>query len=234
MTGLELIPVVLTVGTTAGAIVGASWWQQKKREELRRALDGDPDVEIASELKWFTPVAIQTRPPRRAARMAAAGGGKNNPSRWDILSRCEGMKTTVSVSREGFSGVLREAVGMKDVHVGDESFDKLVCLRGSVGDAVRGIFTSASVQQATRALLEDKQLWSFRIDDASNVHARYARYGIDPVDMKGKILRVVALADAIENAADRPALPDPGSSVRTQAIGGGSGAPVSIPLGDRR
>ena len=233
---LEALPALLTIGVAIGAIVFGVVSTGKQRKAIAAALEGDREVAMVGGTGSFAVFQFATRPPLRPMTMVAAGGGKNNPPRWELAGELPGIsaRTTVSVSREGVSGKLRETLGMKDVHVGDDAFDKLVCLRGNEPDVVRGVFSTAAVQAATRELFADGAFWRLAIDAKGAFRMSFARGKVEVSDVKRKLLAAVALADALDHAAEAQPLPDPRSSVRTSGVGASSGAPISISVGERR
>lgn len=124
-------------------VVGFTVFQHRS---FGRSLASDPDLEPVSGA-WE--IACRTR---RAPVVTAhgRGGGKNNPSRWDLVASLPsvGDRTSISLSREGMLGALREMVGIQDVRVGDPSFDSLYTIRGTDPNLVRGFLEPEDVKSA--------------------------------------------------------------------------------------
>lgn len=190
---------IIAVVVVVGFIV-----QKKRIEELRAAFADDPDVEIAQG--WI--FRMNTRAPHRPGHIGQAGGGKNNPPRWDIVSEAKELssRTTLSLSREGALGSLREMFGMKDVHVGDADFDKAFTVRGSDSDAVRGIVSNPPVMDAVRALFA-LDVWSFEVKKNGAVSVRAPRSNLSGDHAKALLLATVQLANVLDDNASQPAVP---------------------------
>jgi hypothetical protein len=230
-----LFPAALVTGI-GGVLIYAAQNARKRFAALTAVLADDAQVRLTPGVSWRSTTQIETRAPLRQATMVSVAGDKNEPARWSITTQVDALvaKTTVSLSREGFAGKLRERIGLKDVHIGIDDFDALVCLRGSDADLLRGVFTTPAVMRATLELFADQSFMRLDVGTSGRVTCEMRRAGLDGLDMKRKLLAVVALADALADGAYARPLPDPASAVRTAGVGGASGAPVSVPLGDRR
>jgi hypothetical protein len=217
---------ILTILIAGGAIVGVTvYFARKQLAEWRTGCARFDDVEDTSALMVLS---LRTRAPVRAAEVQAAGGGKNNPQVWSVRSTSRiGARTTLDLSREGSLGALRERVGWQDVHIGDAGFDAAYTVRGSEPDVVRGIFAAAATRDAVRALFEGGTLHMCRIESGGGATAVFQRSGHDVDTARGRVLAFVRFLDALDERSDAPprALQDAGGSV-----GGGSGAPVGVPL----
>lgn len=183
----------------------AIFLHQKKMQQLREQFANDPDVQIADG--WM--FRMNTREPNRPAHVVQAGGGKNNPPRWDVVSEVSQLagRTTLSLSREGALGALREMFGVKDVHIGDAEFDKAYTIRGSDSDAVRGIISAPPVMDAVRDLFA-LDVWSFEVKKNGALSVRAARgHTLNADHAKALLLATVRLANALEQNANQPAVP---------------------------
>jgi len=181
-----LLTTFIVIGTAA---------QRRRIDRIRAELAGDPDVEVAPDR---TSLKLHTRPPRRTAHVVPAGGGKNDPSRWDIYCSVHlEPSTTLTLSREGFFGKLREAFGSEDIHLGDAEFDRTFTVRGSDAGAVKALLSNPEAKRAIEALFTG-QVWDVGIDARGNVHGRAARAGLDAATPKWLLLALVSLGDALE------------------------------------
>ncbi len=132
----------------------------RQTRAFARSLETDPDLEPTHEAG----MACRTR---RSPVVSAygRGGGKNDPSRWDLTASLPavGERTSLSLSREGMFGALREMFGVQDIRVGDPSFDSGYTIRGSDPDAVRGLLGPEEVKCALEVFF-GLGAWSFQID----------------------------------------------------------------------
>ena len=219
-----IIPLAIFGAVVAFAVVT----EQRQKKEFFAALEVDPDV-VAIAAKGASAQCRTKRPP--FIEVKSAGGGKNNPTRWDArgIAFRVAARTTLHLSREGSLGALREMLGFKDVHVGDEDFDKAFTVRGSEPDVVRGLFASVEVKDALRAFFA-VPAWNMHIDDEGLVKAQRARRKLDADEAKQFALALARVVELLELHADDPAIASP-SPLLAGATGGASGAPVGVSIG---
>lgn len=176
-------------------LVAAVMFINKKRvDSLRDEFASDPDVEIPPG-SWT--LKMQTREPKRFATVVQAGGGKNDPPRWDARTGVKLNGTSLHLSREGVLGAFRNMLGFQDINVGDETFDSTFTVRGSDADEVRRLLADVNVRQAVHDLFNGN-VWSFTVDETGGVHVRAARSGMDAHGAKRVLLGMVALCDALD------------------------------------
>lgn len=187
-----------------GSLVLAFLWQKKQVARLREEFANDPEVEV--EDGWT--IRMNTRPPLRPGHVTQAGGGKNNPARWDVVCEAKDFsaRTTLSLSREGAFGSLREMLGVKDVHVGEEGFDKKYTVRGTDPDAVRGIVSQQAVMAAVDELFA-LEVWSVEVKKNGAVAVRAPRSRTSGTHAKALLVSTVLLAALLDDNANQPAVP---------------------------
>lgn len=222
------VGITLTLLLTAGMVAAAIFFGRRQAARFKEALKDDPDVE---------PVGWGTLRTRRAPEVTvrAAGGGKNNPTRWDATGRAPriGARTSLHLSKEGLLGGLREIVGVKDVRTGDDDFDRTFTVRGGEPDAVRGILATDEVRATVRAFF-DLPAWRFdlhvRANETGTVTARCPRQGFDVQQGKRVALATQRLLEVLEQHADDAPMRE---AMSTTAGGSATGAPVAVPIGGR-
>lgn len=226
----EVIAAVIPFAIAGSILFFAVASSQRALKAFAVSLENDPDV-VSMPPKWGQARCQTRRAP--LVDVVAAGGGKNNPRRWEATASAPGVgaRTSVNVSPEGAAGALRELVGVKDVHTGDDDFDKAYTVRGGEPDVVRGIFASVEVKDAVRALFAVPAS-RFEIKDGGAVFARCSRAGMDGMQAKRVALALARLVDVLERHANAPPIVLP--SALRGAGGGSTGAPVGVPIGSGR
>lgn len=168
--------ILFFVGVFVVVMVASTLWQKRKIDKAREKYANDPDVEVLPG--WAFTLRTKREP---FVTVTPAGGGKNNPPVWRIACRAAGLagKSSLSLSREGVLGGLREKLGFKDVHIGDEDFDRLWTIRGSDADVLRALLLNRSMQSAVGAVFGVAQLSVIHIDDRGNLSGTAPRSGLD-------------------------------------------------------
>lgn len=184
------------------ALFATFGFRKYRVDSVKKELADDPDVEATGHTFGLE---LRTRPPRREGTVSSAGG-KNNPPRWDVWSRAQlEARTSLSLSREGIFGSIREAVGFKDIHLGDEAFDRDFTIRGSDEAAVKDLLADGTVKAAiTRLFTHD--VWTLRVSADGEVHCRARRRRLDSSTPKELLLEVTSLCDLLEET-ERASLP---------------------------
>jgi hypothetical protein len=213
-----LVAVVAALGWTG-------WAHRRQRRRFREGALPFRDVLVVSSAWTF---GLDTLPPHPRGSIRAAGGGKNNPARWDVSAAAPRLspRTSLSIDRRGGTALGRRG----DVRLGDAAFDGALRLRGRDPDVVRGVCRGPLVAAAVHALFADPEAYSFVITENGEVHARFGRRANDAGTARDKLLLVTALLRVIEDHADAaPALDDAARS-EARSVGGATGAPVLVPV----
>jgi hypothetical protein len=223
-----LIAAAFSISMTAVIIGGAIWFVKAQRKKFAAAFANDQDFDVVPSA-WQSAIRTKRAP---IVTVTAAGGGKNNPTRWDAMSLAPkvGRRTSLHLSREGLAGKLRELVGLRDVRTGDSEFDERFTVRGAEPDAVRGILANDDVRAAIHALF-NVPAWSIDVRGESGlVHVRCPRSGmnVEQARQVGRAARRVVAA--LEQHADDPPIRE---SIASAVGGSATGAPVGVPLGHR-
>jgi hypothetical protein len=212
------LPLVFLAGVLA--------WQYQQRKRFVEAFEGDNDYVANAS---FLQVTVTTRRGQRPATLKPTStGGKNSTPLWDIsvdnlrLAR----RTTLSLSEEGVFGALRNAIGLKDVQVGDAAFDKRFTIRGSNDDVVRAILARQDVQDAVRDLFE-ASIWSCNLTSAGRLMVRMRRGSLAADEARQRLALVRRLGDMLDQAADVAALPEL-PTVGVGSVTASSGVPVGV------
>lgn len=225
---MEVLAVAIPLFITGAIIAAGVMWTNKQRKAFAAAFANDPDFDVVPN-SWQTGIHSKRSP---FVTVVAAGGGKNNPTRWDASSVAVrvGRRTSLHVSREGFAGKLRELVGVKDVRTGDTAFDEHYTIRGAEPDAIRGILANDDVRAAIRAMF-DVPAWSIDVrGEGGAVAVRCPRNGLNAAQAREVGRRAQALVEVLEQHADDP----PMREAIASAVGGSAtGAPVGVPIGGR-
>ena len=207
-------------------MAGALAWQFHQRKRFVEAFEGDTDY-VASASFWQ--VTVTTRRGQRPATLKpTSSGGKNSTPLWDIsvdnlrLAR----RTTLSLSEEGVFGALRNAIGLKDVHVGNAAFDKRFTIRGSDEDVVRAVLARQDVQDAVRDLFE-ANIWACSLTSAGRLMVRMRRTSLVADEARQRLALVRRLGDILDQAADVAALPEL-HTVGVGSVTASSGVPVGV------
>ncbi|MBI1949609.1 MAG: hypothetical protein HYS27_28240 [Deltaproteobacteria bacterium] len=226
----------LLVGGVAVALATASALRNTGLAGFRSAFDHDEDVsaelqESFDRNRRFL-LRLTTRQPKH--RFASAET-TNARKEWLLAGRCValGKRTTMEISPEGMLGRLREQVGVADVHVGhDSEVDRLLELRGSDPDVIRGLFDDAAARAALVALFREDHATRFVLEEDGMVECALPRRDLQPVTAKALLLRFVALLAALDGAATaepRGAPPPSTQTLPPQGVGAGSGSPLGVP-----
>jgi len=143
--------------------------------------------------------------------------------------------TSLRVSFEGYSGAYREKLGMTDIHIGNEVFDKRFTIRGSRAEVVRAALAGPAVQQVITRLFEDSVgVVRFEVDD-DGLSVSVKRMNMEASAARALLLAVRAIAVLLDDTipADAPPrealLLDTGSGDAV-IVGSDSGMPVGIKL----
>jgi hypothetical protein len=189
-------------------IIGFTVQAKRKRIAAFRAqLAHDSEVlltEPPATLGFYAsivPPSIRTRRPPFVT-VTYWPGGRNSPERWrcDCASPGFGRLSSLSLSKEGVLGVLRESLGVQDVHIGDADFDREFTVRGSNADVIKRVLSSPSVQYAIRTLFEEAT--DCQITGGTGDVCVYLRCrGLDAQTAKAHAHRVAALITALEAAS---------------------------------
>jgi hypothetical protein len=207
-------------------MAGAVAWQYRLRKRFVEAFEGDLEY-VANAGFWQVSVTTR-RGERPATLMPTSSGGKNSTALWDIfvdnlrLSR----RTTLNLSEEGVFGALRNAIGLKDVQVGDAAFDKRFAIRGSDDDVVRAVLSRDDVKDAVNDLFT-ADIWSCSVNSAGRLMVRMRRKSLVADEARQRLALVRRLADVLEQAVGVAPLPD----MRGGAVGSvtaSSGVPVGV------
>jgi hypothetical protein len=226
---IEFIAAALPLLVGAGVVGGALWYSQKQMKQYVAAFENDPEFEAVPK-SWQGAIRTRREP---VVTVTAAGGGKNNPRRWDAASFAPhvGARTTLHLAREGLTGKIRELAGFKDVRTGDSAFDERFTVRGAEPDAIRGILANDVVREAIASLFE-LSTWTVDVrGERGVVTVRCARSGMEPERAREVGRRVRALVDALEQHGNDPPLRE---AISGGSVGGSAtGAPVGVPIGGR-
>lgn len=228
--------VLFLVGTAAVALATTSALRNMGLAAFRSAFDDDEDVsaelqESFDRNRRFL-LRLRMRQPRH--RFAAAET-TNARAEWRLAGRCValGKRTTLRISREGVLGKLREEVGVADVHVGlDGVVDRLLELRGSEPDVIRGLFDDAAARAALVALFRDDGATWFALENDGMVECALARRDLQPASAKALLMRFVVLLAALDGAATVKPRVTPGpppQSLPPIGVGAASGSPLGVP-----
>ncbi len=206
------------------AAAGAIYSSIKAQNDFERDVGTFDDVEAVPRQSR----ALRTRASPQAS-VHATGGGKNNPERWDVLVSVAALaaRTGFTLSREGVLGGLREKLSIKDIHVGDASFDGAFCIRGTDEDVVRGVFAQVEVQDTIRALFSAFDVKHMQLSATSGTLSFWLpRPHTNATTARDIALMAHRVASVLEQRADIPALLPP---ARTNVgMGSNSGASVAI------
>lgn len=226
----DIIPLLTFVLVAVVVVVAFHIdWDWRRRAEFVSAFVDDPHFTVEPGDRT-RPVRLATKGSTPAGHVVA-GGGK--PPYWQALSNAPrtAERTTLTITLEGISGGLRDKLGAHDVHTGDAGFDDRYCLRGSDEAVLRGLLQAPAVRAALDTLFGLGRIRSFTIDATGAAHTFASRDDLSPVRARDVLLCTLALVAALEkNASVRPALPPLTSSPLVEGAGGGSGAPVAVPV----
>jgi len=202
-----------------------------RREEQRRFVAAfADDAEHTATASFLRGVRVSHREGLENGITATASGGRHSSvPLWDAVVDGVGLgaRTSLHISREGLLGALRDAVGLRDIEVGDPDFDRTWKIRGHDADVVRGALAGAEVRAAIVGLFAEADVWSCRLDRQGRLHVVMRRERLDPQEARYRLAGVRRLAGALHEARDvDPVLP-PARGV-VGSVSSSSGAPVGV------
>ncbi|HEY4223612.1 MAG TPA: hypothetical protein VGO62_19785, partial [Myxococcota bacterium] len=227
---MALLIFLVVIAAVAALLLGLAALDRTQKQRLIDALVRDGVYAASFDGRE---VRAWSTPPARPATMNTAGGGKNNPARYEVRTSVEalGGRAGFRLRREGIAGALRNRLGMHDIQLGDKIVDDLVDIESPDPDGVRGLLSHPGVRPILLGLFNAPSTWDIDLE-AGVLHVRVLRLaGLDAAEARGIFERTLSLADALERAADAPALPEPSAALRVDAVGAASGSPVGISLG---
>ncbi len=169
------------------------------RAQLQFALATDPYIE-PTNLGVFS---FRTREPYHPADIEVAGERtRNRHPYWRVTTKAKtlGLRTSLSLSREGPLGALREAAGIKDIHVGNAEFDKAYTLRGNEPGLLRMIFSRPETQRAVARAFSTTALQSFNMEHGGAIECQAAIQRKTVDEARLLLLAVAKLAADLDQA----------------------------------
>lgn len=222
-----LVPgLLLSVPVVVGAVAFFL-----RREAHRRFIAGFvDDAEHVAVATLLGGVRVSHREGLDNVLTVKTSRGRNNSvPLWDIVVDGVGLgaRTSLQISREGLLGALRDAVGFRDVEVGDADFDGRFKIRGHDADVVRGALGSDEARAAIADIFDDTDVWQCRLDRRGRLHVVVRRERLDPQEARHRLACVRRLAAALHAARDVAPLLEPVRGV-VGAVSSSSGAPVGF------
>jgi hypothetical protein len=219
--------VVMMLVPTA-IVAGSIYHEAQKRRRFIEAFQSDPEFVAIEQSFWR--VELRTRHGRLESRLwPSSTGGKNSRPTWE--ARVErvalGGLTTLQLGREGFFGAIRDAIGLKDIQLGDAAFDKRFTIRGADDELIRGVLADGATRDAVSALFADDRVMSCRLDRNKQLAVRMYRRRFDEHEARDIMGRVRHLAACLDRGENATPLPPPGERVPTDlgGVGGNTGRP---------
>jgi hypothetical protein len=235
--GPRVIEAVIVSTVVCGAVFAAALLRAVKRSRFTREGAFLPrDVGLIAS-PWNAQLGVMTFA-SPVVSVVVRGGNTGGEEPWlasTTLAQLDGHAFHVA-PRETAS-ILMRPLGLTAIEIGNASFDATfaVSARGDA-DVVRAWFSTSAVQEAVRALHANETLTSVTLAKGGRMSAVVHRAPARPAPEEARAiaLAVQALAAALLAHVHARALSAPDSPVRTAGVGGASGAPVGVSLGDRR
>lgn len=227
------LPIVAAWLVAGAAIVfGLRWWDTAARRKLMAAFANDADLVVVTAAGGR--LELHTRDPHLTARLWPENRRQRTASEgtWqiEVPALRLALHTTLSLSFEGYAGAYRDKLGLTDIQVGDDVFDKRFTIRGSHADVIRVVLGHDAVRAAITRLFEDSLgIERFKVDDDGLV-VIVQRRSLDPQTARDLLHKVHAIAVLLDSGIpdDAPVRRLEAVNVDTIAVASDTGVPVVI------
>ena len=210
--GVELLFLLVVVALGLGLL--PTWRQVRARRAFFRGLRSHRGVRVSAP-GFLGPPLIQHGEPGEDLLVDAVPGsrGRGQPV-WELGARPVrlGLRTTLSLGREGTFQPRRSLDGWQDPRAGVDDFDHRYRIGGSAPNVVRGAFRRPEVQDATVALFERRAGYVGCQLNGDTLSVVAVRDETSAEDVLGWMHAVRVLAVALNRAADvtsAPPAPEP-------------------------
>ncbi len=220
-----------SLALTFVAVVSVAYVRSRRRRAAFIAAFADDPEYQAFDLAIFTGVTVKTRRARLFVEAVATSesSGRSRVDLWQIEVRGIrlGMKTTLTLEREGIISGLTSMMGFKDIETGDKYFDDTWNIGGSDADMVRAALAPAAVKTAIMMLFNACSVRQFMLGRDGDLKVEIYRAGLQPDEVRKALDLVRRLAELLDEQHNSTPVLEPIKGT-IASLGAGSGVPVAV------
>jgi hypothetical protein len=216
---MEVLLLVCVVLFVPGLIYILMIKERDRRHAFSDSFVDSPEFEVVQRGSSTAWPELRSKRGRPLTCGPGSTGGKHPILYWRIQASqvSLGQHTSLTLSREGMLGQLREAIGFSDVQVGDQDFDSTYTVRGSSPPHIRQVFADPAVRAATSELFQQRVL-SCSLSRSGDLTVQIIRSDYGIAELHRAVEATRRFADALDVGAHYSAFDRPGPGHRSAGL----------------